>query len=103
MNEFPDHATSKTITGEVVNGYLQCPRKGFLLLWSREPGAPHGYELAIGDQRNSNLRDYFNSFQRKEIGPIAFSVEGFRDNSEVLKEAVLNSPVASSCHFKARI
>ena len=37
----------KTITPDIVVGYLQCQRKGFLLLNGKERGNPHGIDAII--------------------------------------------------------
>ena len=55
----------KTITSEIVTGFFQCQRKGFLLLNGKEKGSPHEID-EIATFNTTNNRNEYLSFLMKE-------------------------------------
>lgn len=77
------------INDDVIIGYAQCSRKGFLLAFDLDQGVPHGYEKIITEQRLENIQNYFNSPKVNNIPLKLFTSKSFYKGEKYLKDALL--------------
>lgn len=67
----------KTITSEIVTGYLQCQRKGFLLLDGKESGSPHEMDEIVTFNAKKNWNEYVSYLKKKGHKVESFTPERF--------------------------
>jgi hypothetical protein len=81
----------KTITSEIVTGFFQCQRKGFLLLNGKEKGSPHEID-EIATFNTTNNRNEYLSFLMKEGHKIrTFTPERFASRAGLLVDVKLEA------------
>ena len=62
---------SHPITAEVVEAYVQCPRKAFLLLQGGQEAVPHEYQRIIDEQEAANREAHRDRLLREAGGSAA--------------------------------
>lgn len=88
----------KTITPEIVVGYLQCRRKGFLLLVGKETGKPHAIEEIIKSNQDKWTQEYLVSLKRDKRKLSQFTSERFQLGQDLLVNAKLTAKdLETSC------
>ncbi len=80
-----------TITPEIVVGYLQCRRKGFLLLVGQETGKPHEIEEIIKSNQNKWTQEYFGSLKLGKRKLSKFTSDRFQLGLDLLVNVKLTA------------
>jgi predicted RecB family nuclease len=95
---------SKTITSETLVAYSQCPRKAYLLLFSRDKGTPHEYVSILEQQRQTTQRKFLNILRRKNVEVQPYSLENFKIKYEFLVNGTLEANgLAAECAILNKI
>lgn len=79
----------KTVTPKIVVGYLQCQRKGFLLLNDKERGIPHEIDEVAKFNLDRNRYEYRQSLKRDGNNLQGFTPKSFRLGLDLLVDAKL--------------
>src|SRR4051812_48501772 len=84
---------SRPITAEVVEAYVQCPRKAFLLLRGGQEAVPHEYQRIL-DEREAASREGYRARVVTEAGGVpAHGPDGLAAGPKVL----LDVPLVADC------
>jgi predicted RecB family nuclease len=72
-----DMFAMKTITSEIVTGFMHCQRKGFLLLVGKESGSPHEMDEIVTFNTKNNRNEYVSSLENEGHKIQTFTPERF--------------------------
>ncbi|MEO1300616.1 MAG: IS66 family transposase, partial [Cyanobacteria bacterium J06636_16] len=78
------------ITSEIFAAYSQCPRKAFLLLFSKDQGKSHDYPLILEERRQNNRFQYLEKFLECHPEARMYDTRAFKKH-EFLVDATLRS------------
>ena len=81
----------KTITSEIVTGFLQCRRKGFLLLNGKESGSPHEIDEITRFNSTNNRDEYVSSLRKEGYKITTFTPERFASRVALLVDVKLQA------------
>jgi predicted RecB family nuclease len=81
----------KTITSEITTGFLQCKRKGFLLLTGKESGSPHEIDEIITFNTTNNRNEYVSSLRKEGYKIKLFTPERFARRVGLLVDVKLEA------------
>ena len=79
------------IRGEVVNAYLHCPRKAFLLHCTEDRGTPNDYACILENRASANRASYLAKLQRTNTSTCSYNDRALSVGIEVLTEANLEA------------
>lgn len=79
----------KTITPDIVVGYVQCQRKGFLLLDDKERGIPHDINEVDKSNLDRNRYEYRQLLRQEGQELQGFTLKSFRLGLDLLVDAKL--------------
>ena len=79
------------INTKVVVAVTHCPRKAFLLLFSKDKGKDHRYMRILEKQRRINKKRYLDSLKRDNISISFYGDNDIDKNSDFLIEATLKT------------
>jgi hypothetical protein len=77
------------ITSEILKAYYLCPRKAYLLLYSKEQGNLHEYEKILLKNQLESQSKYLELLQKKYIDISPYSFSNFQEKHEFLTNAKL--------------
>jgi predicted RecB family nuclease len=77
------------ITSEVLKAYSLCPRKAYLLLYSKERGNLHEYEEIFLKNQLENQTKYLELLKEKYIDISPYSISNLEEKHEFLIDAKL--------------
>ena len=81
----------KTLTSEIVTGFLQCQRKGFLLLNGNENGVPHDIDEISTFNATNNRNKYVSSLMKEGRTIHTFSQDRFASRVGLLVDVKLEA------------
>jgi predicted RecB family nuclease len=81
----------KTLTSEIVTEFLQCQRKGFLLLNGKENGSPHEIDEISTFNTTHNRNEYISSLMKEGHTIQTFTQERFASRADFLVDVKLEA------------
>ena len=82
---------SKTITSKILVAYSQCPRKAYLLIFTKEKGLSHEYLHILERQRRVTQRKYINILPQKNADVQPYSPDNLKGKHDFLVNATLEA------------
>ncbi len=80
---------NKIISTDVFAAYSQCPRKAYLLLFTKQKGKPHEYDQILHQQKTTNQQQYINTLKEKHSDIQPFAADKLKDRHTFLTNAKL--------------
>lgn len=92
------------ITSEVLQAYSLCPRKAYLLMYSKEKGILHEYEQILRRHQLVNQSKNLELFKQKNIDVYPYSIPNLQEGYEFLIDANLaTDKFQANCSILTRV
>ncbi len=93
-----------TITDEIFVAYSQCPRKAYLLMYSKESGQIHEYQQILDQNRLTNQRRHLDILDKNESNVYPYTVNNLKNSHGFLTNAKLfTGRFQASCPILTRV
>ncbi|MDJ0719318.1 MAG: IS66 family transposase [Prochloraceae cyanobacterium] len=91
------------ITSEILVAYSQCPRKAFLLLFSKDKGKPHDYPLILEERRQNNRVQYLKKFLQSQPEARKYDTKAFKKYKFLVDATLRSEQLETYCAVLAKV
>jgi predicted RecB family nuclease len=82
---------NKIISTAILVAKSQCPRKAYLLLWTKQKGKSHEYVRILQQQKIANQRQYIKALKQKNSDVQFYAEKGLKNRCDFLVGATLRA------------